>query len=232
MQSDCVRYLVEFMDANPECGIACPLQYAQSSRAAVSWGGPGTALNVSGAKVVTWGGSLQVVPFGAHRTDAFASYTAPFETFWANGACMMIRTQAVREAGLFDKNMRFICSDADFSFTARARGWKVFVVPRALAEHSLGASGAPSNPEIERVKCRDAVYFAEKWLSGDLYRRLSFEGANLTGISVRQELTKLKRAVKLMERQLGATAVPDSEGFPSWITEMRLPPPVRRIGGF
>lgn len=216
MHPECVRHLVDFMQAHPECGIACPLQYAA----------------VSGGKVVTWGGSLQAFPSGAHRCDPLASYIAPFETYWANGACMMIRTQAVREAGLFDKNMRFICSDADFSFTARARGWKVFVVPKALAEHSLGASGTASNPEIELVKCRDAVYFAQKWLSGDLYRRLSFEGAGLTGGGVRQELVKLKRAVQMMERQLGAPPAAGSEGFPSWITEMRMPPQARRIGRF
>lgn len=219
LHTDCVRHLVEFMDAHPECGIVCPLQYAQSGR-------------VPGSKVVTWGGSQQAFPAGAHRCDAFASYAAPFETFWANGACMMIRTQAVREVGLFDKNMRFICSDADFSFSARARGWKVFVVPKALAEHSLGASGAASNPEIDLVKCRDAVYFGEKWLSGDLYRQLSFEGAGLAGISVRQELAKLRRAVQLMEHRLGAVPAKGGEGFPSWITEMRLPPQARRSGRF
>jgi GT2 family glycosyltransferase len=231
MHPQCVRQLVDFMDAHPDCGVACPLQFAGSG-GAMSWSGAANALTVTGGKVVTWGGSLQAFPSGAHRCDPFASYTEPFETYWGNGACMMIRTQTIREAGLFDKNMRFICSDADFSFTARARGWKVFVVPDALAEHSLGASGTASSPEIELVKCRDAVYFAQKWLSGDLYRQLSFEGAGLTGGGVRQELLKLKRAVQIVERRLGAQPAAGSEAFPSWVTEMRMAPQARGAGRF
>ena len=48
------------------------------------------------------------------------------ETYWANGACMMIRASLIREIGLLDRNLRFVCSDADYSFTARARGWTIF----------------------------------------------------------------------------------------------------------
>ena len=185
MDQDCVRHLVEFMDANPECGIACPLQYAQVA---------------PGSRTVTWGGSDDALPFGRHRKDPIASYTGPSETFWANGACMMIRTEAIREVGLFDRNMRFICSDADFSFTARARGWKVFVVPAAVAEHSLGASSDASK-EIQLAKSRDALYFMEKWLAGGVYRRLAYEGPALTRIGERQWAARLRRDIRYLERE-------------------------------
>lgn len=198
MHKDCVRNLVRFMEAHPECGIACPLQIAEGAKA-MAWGGVGTPLQVSSAKRVTWGGSLQAFPFGVHRCDEFASYTGPRETYWANGACMLIRTQVVREVGLFDKNMRFICSDSDFSFSARARGWKIFVVHDALAEHALAASGRASNREIEIVKIKDAIYFAQKWLSGDLYRSLAAEGSNLTRTGVRNQIEQWQRSIAQLE---------------------------------
>jgi GT2 family glycosyltransferase len=230
MHKDCVRHLVQFMDAHPECGIACPLQYEEVG-GGMRWGGPGTTLTVGGSKAVTWGGSLQAFPFGVHRTDDFASYREPFETFWANGACMMIRTQVVREVGVFDKNMRFICSDSDFSFTARARGWKIHVVPQALAQHALGASAA-ANPEISLVKCRDAIYFTEKWLTGGLYRQLAFEGKELPAIGVRQWLAKLRREVQALERRLGTGAGARPADYPSWVTEFQQAMPPRRSGRF
>lgn len=229
MHKDCVRQLVEFMDAHPESGIACPIQYVETG-GGVRWGGPGTPLAVPGKRVVTWGGSWQAFPFGVHRNDDFASYKDPFETYWANGACMMIRVQAVRECGMFDRNMRFICSDSDFSFTARARGWKVHVVPKALCQHSLGASGAASNPEIDLVKCRDAAYFTEKWLTGGLYRRLAHEGPGLTKIGVRQWLTRLQRDVRALERRLGRPQA--GTGFPSWTAEMQMPKQPQLPGRF
>ena len=47
------------------------------------------------------------------------------------------RTEALREVGLFDKNMKFICSDVDFSYSCRQRGWKIYVVPAARVEHAF-----------------------------------------------------------------------------------------------
>ncbi|MDP3761245.1 MAG: glycosyltransferase family 2 protein [Ramlibacter sp.] len=201
LHRDCIRQLVAFMDAHPDCGIACPLQVAQDGR------------------TVTWGGSLQAFPFGVHRCDDLARYVQPAETYWANGACMMIRTSVVREVGLFDRNMRFICSDSDFSFSARARGWKVFLVPGALVEHSLGTSGREASAEIERVKARDALYFAQKWLSGDLYRQLSFEGSALTRGGVKQEVDNLRRTVKRLQPATRGEP-PGPIVFPSWVAAM------------
>lgn len=215
MEPHCIGNLVRFMDANPECGIACPLQVAQA-RKSMTWGGAGTALQVSGGKRVTWGGSLQAFPMGHHRCDTFASYVQPSETFWANGACMLIRTRVVKEVGLFDKNMRFICSDSDFSFSARSRGWKVFVVPDALVEHGLGASASASNPEINLVKVKDALYFAQKWLSGDLYRSLAFEGSGLTRTGVKMEVEKLQRMVAQLEDQKHGRLTAQAIRLPRW----------------
>lgn len=215
MDPDCVQRLVEYMDAHPECGVACPLQVVEPA--------PGAARGAE--RRVTWGGSLQAWPTGVHKVAPLASYREPFDTFWANGACMMIRAQTVREVGQFDRNMRFICSDADFSFTARARGWKVAVVPQALCEHGLGASGSAGMNAIELVKLRDVVYFTEKWLTGGLYRSLAQEGAGLTAIAIRQTLGIYRREIARVERILGERPARESDAWPSWTTRMRVEPP-------
>ena len=229
MDRDCVRHLVEYMDAHPECGIACPIQYA-STGTAMQWDGAGT-LKVQGNRVVTWGGSREAFPFGVHRRDPIDSYREPFETPWANGACMMIRVDTVREAGVFDRNLRFICSDSDFSFTARARGWKVCVVPQALAEHSLNASSDSGPVEIQLVKARDALYFAEKWLTGGLYRSLSFEGPGLAAIGVREWIAQQRYTIRVLERMTGTVAAPDPRGSLLSLL-MRLPTSTGRSGPF
>jgi tetratricopeptide (TPR) repeat protein len=109
-----------------------------------------------------------------------SSYQADFETFWSNGAAMLIRTKLVKEIGVFDKNMRFICSDSDYSFTARARGWKVMVAAQARVRHATGESGASNNEFINQIKCEDAAYFYKKWLSHDIFKDLAFEGKVIT----------------------------------------------------
>jgi len=210
MKPDCVQQLVDFMDAHPDCGVACPIQCAE------------------GTSQVTWGGSWEAFPFGRHRKEPLASYREPFETFWANGACMMIRAETIREVGMFDRNMRFICSDSDFSFTARSRGWKVFVVPQARAEHSLGASNQ-ANVEISLVKCRDALYFAQKWLTGGVYRRLAFEGPGLHRTAVRQWAERMRHDVHVLERQAGASS---KASLLSMMAEWNQPPQPRAPGRY
>lgn len=214
MDPDCVRHLVAFMDAHPDCGIACPLQYQK--------------LTAPVRKAVTWGGSLQAFPSGVHRTSPFESYKEPFETYWANGACMLIRARTVREVGLFDANMRFICSDADFSFTARSRGWKVCVVPQAQCEHALGASGQATQSPLDLVKRRDALYFTDKWLTGDLFKRLSLEGRGLAHTAVRNERRSMVLEIEALARQLGEHTPSAKDAYPSWRTAMHIPAPSAR----
>jgi GT2 family glycosyltransferase len=166
-----IQLLVEFLDQHPDSGIACPLQVTAEGK-------------------VDWGGSLQAFPYGAHRCDPLESYVTPSETYWANGAALLVRTEVVREVGLWDWNMRFICSDVDFSFSTRARGWKIHVVPEARCEHRLGGS-LGADPVLQPIMLRDALYFACKWVSGDLYRRLAYEGPKLTDASVRDVVGKM-----------------------------------------
>lgn len=166
--------LVDFMQRQPRCGIACPVQ-----------------MGANGA--ISWGGSLEAFPFGVHKEDIDILAGPPQETYWGNGACMLVRMQAIREVGLLDENMRFMCSDADYSFTLRSRGWSVFVVPQAHVEHVLESSAETPNPRLTSVKLRDALYFAKKWLNGQLYKDLSYEGPQLTPLGVKAEIEKLER---------------------------------------
>jgi hypothetical protein len=66
------------------------------------------------------------------------------------------------------------------------------VATSAKIEHSLGASASTKNESINLVKLADQIYFGEKWLSGDVYKRLAFEGTKLTRMFVADELRKSK----------------------------------------
>ena len=178
VQEGTIEYLVKCMEGNPECGIACPIQISASGNA------------------VYWGGSLEAFPFGRHRCDPLESYKSDFETYWANGAAMLLRTEMIREIGLWDKNMKFIASDADYSFTARSRGWKVMVAYEARVYHSGGSASLAANHYINQIKIKDTVYFIKKWLTNDLFKSLSFEGKNLTRMTIQVAIENLEREIR------------------------------------
>lgn len=172
LEKGAIQALVAAMEANPLCGIASAIQMNEDQR-------------------ITWAGSLEAFPIGNHQTTPNSSAT--YETFWANGACMLLRRALVQEIGLLDKNFTHICSDSDYSFTARARGWQVRVITAARAIHGLGTSaGKNSNLEIETIKLKDAFYFYEKWLSADLYKKMAYKGLQIND----QELLAWQHGLK------------------------------------
>jgi len=163
LAEDAIERLAAFMDANPRCGIASPLQLSTAR--------PGH---------VDFAGATEAFPLGFYLNGPRESFREDREVHWAGGGCLMLRAEMVREIGLLDPNMRFLASDADYCFTARARGWSVWVVAAAAGHHDEGSSKAVQpDLALERVKVDDILYFAAKWLTGGLYRHLAFEGPKL-----------------------------------------------------
>ena len=162
LHEECLQQLVKAMSQHPQAGICAPIALSQD-------------------KSVNWAGSAEAFPWGRHVGYNLTQLPkVPFETYWINGACMLLRTAMLREIGLLDENMKFICSDADISFTARARGWQCLVVPSAFVEHELGGSASTTNTWLNKTKLEDQLYFARKWLTSDVYRSLAVEGQQLT----------------------------------------------------
>jgi GT2 family glycosyltransferase len=178
VQKETINFLVRSMEEDENCGIACPIQISEKD------------------KSIYWGGSYDAFPFGRHQSDPLSSHSRDFDTYWANGACMLLRVKMIREIGFLDKNMRFICSDADYSFTARSRGWNVKVAHQAHVYHSAGESGLVTSNFINKIKNQDAIYFAKKWVSGDLYKSLSYEGEKLTRMKIQTAIQSMESAVR------------------------------------
>ncbi|MDG2270674.1 MAG: glycosyltransferase family 2 protein [Halioglobus sp.] len=177
LNENAVENLVAFMDAHPTCGIAQPLQ-----------------LHEKDPNMVICGGGLRAFPFGKHSHGHISKFQDS-AIHWCNGACMILRTEMIREIGLFDENFIFIGSDSDYCFTARSRGWEVWRCAGALGVHEAGESGHIADPQLERIKLEDMIYFAKKWLSGDLYRSLSEEGSSVTPSVISEYIQQLRAAL-------------------------------------
>ena len=179
LKPDCLKNLIAGMELMPKCGILAPVQVDSN-------GNP------------SWFGSLQAFPWGVHRLQGTMGVPVPFSTYWANGACMLLRTAMIREIGLLDENMLFISSDADYSMTARARGWDVMIAPNAIAQHSLDGSSGGSAPNrmINQTKLKDVLYFAKKWTNGDLLRELSYKPEELTPEAIAEHIHNLQQGLQ------------------------------------
>lgn len=158
LKEDAVEQLLAFMENDAAIGICAPIQ-----------------LDSADPKKVIWGGASVSFPYGQCFVGSIDHAPAPFDTPWASGAAAMIRRDVVVDAGLLDENMRFICSDSDYSFTARARGWRVVCLPAAQCVHEMGEARLPHSMEVRRVMRDDVAYFLDKWISGGLFQRLELD---------------------------------------------------------
>ena len=185
LEHDAVEEMVNFMNRNPRCGIGAPLQ-----------------IHAKHADYVIWAGCFEAFPVGKHLHGPVHRFKNSEPIHWANGACMILRREMIEEIGLLDKNLVFVGSDSDYSFTARSRGWEIWRIATARGVHDHGASGNSGNPHIELLKIRDMLFFSKKWITGELYRLMAFEGKTLTPESAGALIQKLERARQIVSQQI------------------------------
>lgn len=171
------------MDSHQRCGIGTPLQLHSES--------PDYAICA---------GCLEAFPMGKHKHGPLSQFTRDEEIFWGNGACMIFRKKMIVEIGLLDENFVFIGSDSDYCFTARSRGWQVWIITSSKGIHEHGASGAVSDLEISKIKINDMIYFGQKWLTGDLYKRLAYEGKSCSPKIVSEIMAQYYKAKTELEQ--------------------------------
>ena len=185
LEPTAVSEMVNFMNRNPACGIGAPLQ-----------------IHPQKPDYVIWAGGFEAFPLGKHLHGPAHRFKSDAAVHWANGACMILRRQMVEEIGLLDKNLVFIGSDSDYSFTARSRGWEVWRIANSRGVHDHGASGKSGNPIIEMLKLKDTIYFCRKWLTGELYRKMAFEGRDLPSEKVTELMQQLEKAKEMIARSV------------------------------
>jgi GT2 family glycosyltransferase len=78
-------------------------------------------------------------------------HDAPRDVDYLTGCAFLVRRSALAEVGLFDTGFAMYAEDADWSFRARARGWRLVYAPQARLWHRVSASaGARSWYKIRR----------------------------------------------------------------------------------
>lgn len=90
---------------------------------------------------------------------------APRATAFVTGCAMLIsRALYETEGGLPELYNPIYWEDGDYSFMARARGWKVMLAPRARVFHRVGASGAGETltPRTAFLLNRNRGYFVRR----------------------------------------------------------------------
>ena len=89
----------------------------------------------------------------------------PGEVDAVEGYCLAVRREVLREAGLFERRFRWYRNaDLDFSFQARAAGWRaVRTAPLPFTRHGHRGYAAFDEPDLTRQSKRNFYRFLNRW---------------------------------------------------------------------
>jgi len=87
-----------------------------------------------------------------------------FETAWVSGACLWIPRALYEAIGGFDETFFMYCEDVDFSWRARAQGFRALINPAALFLHAV--TNRTSSPGTWSMMLAYGHILANKWGNG------------------------------------------------------------------
>ncbi len=96
---------------------------------------------------------------GRHRIGHW-DYNDIREVDQPMGSALMVRREAITQAGLMDEQFHMYYEDVDWCFRIKKRGWKIYFIPLAQIIHYGGQSAWPNMPKmkIQRYKSRHKFF--------------------------------------------------------------------------
>lgn len=194
---DALCGLMHFMDAHPEAGIVGPKLVRADGSLDLACRRSFPTPQVSFYRML---GLSKLFP----RSRRFARYNLTFldenetaEVDSVVGACMLIRTQALQQAGLLDETFFMYGEDLDLALRIKQCGWKVYYYPGVTILHYKRESSKQSKKA--QVEFYRAMYiFYQKhyrrttpfWLHWLVLSGIALKG----GIALVPELVRRRRA--------------------------------------
>jgi len=165
LDNDAAEHLHKLLESNSRIGIAVALQRIKERPCFVQ------------------GGGCECYPTGTIEQSHYTYYTEDKPIFWGDIACAMIRKECMWDCGVLDENFIFVCSDSDYTLTARSKGWEVWLACEARGIHEKGQSFPRYDEKGDQIRpaekiynqiARDSATFGCKWVNGGYYNFLRY----------------------------------------------------------
>ena len=86
----------------------------------------------------------------------------PQEADWTNGACLLVRREAMEQAGPLDEDFLIYAEETDWCYRIRQAGWKVCYLPDVSIYHHQGKATSQVRPRRRFRINRSALLFFRK----------------------------------------------------------------------
>lgn len=200
-----LRDMLAFVDARPEIGVAGPKLVRRDGSLDLACRRSFPSPLVS---FYRFSGLSKLFPQSPRFGRYNLTYLAPDEVTEVDsvvGAFMLVRREAIRQAGLLDERFFMYGEDLDWAYRIKQAGWKVFYYPRVQVLHYKGESSKQRS-----TAATEEFYRAMKLFHAKHYRDQSFFLANWLiegSISLLLGWAMLRNALRPPEQRGVASAV-------------------------
>jgi len=129
-----LKGMIEFMDQNKDAGLA-GVQLFNSDGTKQN-----SIANFPSISQELLNKSLLRILFPEKYPSKYREYKSPIEVDSVIGACMIVRPEAVKEAGELDPDYFLFLEETDWCFQMKKMGWKVYHLPQLKVYHKQGQS--------------------------------------------------------------------------------------------
>lgn len=163
INSDCQVYkdslnkLIEFMDSTPNVGVIGPKIINSDGSIQFSCRKFPSILNAGLHSILT--NIVPNNPFSRKYKLVDINRDNPFEVDWVSGSCMLIRRDALDNAGLMDEHYFMYVEDVDLCYQMWKKNWKVFYFPYSEILHHIGGSTTDKKIKASIMMQKSIFYF-------------------------------------------------------------------------
>ncbi len=151
--------MVAYLDKQADIGaLGCAHLTAEGKRIRSCFRYPTLREHVTNASLLK---RLGVTHY-SRRTDEGSDFDRPRDVEWANGACLMVRTQVLDAIGGLDERFFMYFEDVDLCLRIRQRGHRISYLPEAEIMHLVGRSSAEAAEHLQSEWELSRIAFVEK----------------------------------------------------------------------
>jgi N-acetylglucosaminyl-diphospho-decaprenol L-rhamnosyltransferase len=192
---DAFRVLIDYMDANPQVGVCGPRLIMPDGKLDLACRRSFPTPEISLWRMTRLSKLFRSRLFGRYNMT-YLPETQETEVDSVVGAFMLVRREAIRQAGLLDETFWMYGEDLDWAFRIKQAGWKVMYLPRATVLHVKRAASR-KNPKAQTEFYRAMLLFYRKhyrahtplWLHSLILLGLIVQGRRPMWDSIRSDKT-------------------------------------------
>jgi hypothetical protein len=169
-----LRDMVRFMEEHPEAGIAGPKLVREDGSLDLACRRSFPSPSVSFYRMVGLSGRFPHSPRFGRYNLTFLDPDQEAEVDSVVGAFMLVRRQAVEEAGLLDEQFFMYGEDLDWAMRIKKKGWKVFYNPRVVVLHRKASSSSQHIRRATQEFYRSMLIFYRKHYAQNTFPPLNW----------------------------------------------------------